>query len=324
VPVWMGSSNVDPNWIPGPNSVVKVWDFKGPKELAQYLTRMCEDDDEYAKFFEWKKQGISKHFLQRLNDCVFYGSECRLCQHVLEQRTKLSPPQSLELNKRHTSHHIYAALLLSGNEYMSVPPSVLIDLGKQFTISLWMKAKDMHQPIMERGEVFGLHLTKLGKRSFIELRVKHEKYLGDHPVEEDRWHHFVVVFNYDDATVRFWSNGWEDHAIGIPLTYATPGDYVTDPPLVIGADYRKQTFFRGELDEIAIWNQAVTRDRARRLVYEMPSQLEPGLVANWSFNHMKGKYAQDSSLTQLDASVHGDFGWTDARAKSLVTTKPCL
>jgi hypothetical protein len=29
VPVYMGSPNADPEWIPGPHSVVKVSDFKG-------------------------------------------------------------------------------------------------------------------------------------------------------------------------------------------------------------------------------------------------------------------------------------------------------
>lgn len=92
----MGAPNVHPYWTPGEHSIVRTDEFsgtqvdfprsywKGPKAVAEYLTKMCEDDEEYEKFFEWKK-GPSRHFKQRFNDCAFYGAECRLCKYIAEQ-----------------------------------------------------------------------------------------------------------------------------------------------------------------------------------------------------------------------------------------------
>lgn len=77
----MGSHNVHPYWTPGENSIVRTDDFDGPADLAKFLTKACNDDDEYEKFFEWKKKGVSKHFKQRYDDCAFYGAECRLCKY---------------------------------------------------------------------------------------------------------------------------------------------------------------------------------------------------------------------------------------------------
>ena len=59
VPVFMGTDKVD-QFLPGnlKNSIIKVSDFKSPKELADYLKYLSSNETVYNKYLEWKWKGI--------------------------------------------------------------------------------------------------------------------------------------------------------------------------------------------------------------------------------------------------------------------------
>ncbi len=59
----MGAPNVD-EYIPGKHSIIKVSDFESPKALADYLKMLDENDEEYARFFDWKKEPLYSGWLQ--------------------------------------------------------------------------------------------------------------------------------------------------------------------------------------------------------------------------------------------------------------------
>jgi len=42
---------------------------------------LLENEAEYQKYFAWKKNGFTQHFLQHLDRCVYYA-ECKLCEKV--------------------------------------------------------------------------------------------------------------------------------------------------------------------------------------------------------------------------------------------------
>ena len=84
--------------MPGEHSIINVKDYSSPKvlffggkiidfqELGEYLTFLNENEEEYQKYFEWKKFGFSKNFLDKFNKCVFYNSDCRLCHKLAGMR----------------------------------------------------------------------------------------------------------------------------------------------------------------------------------------------------------------------------------------------
>lgn len=59
VPVFMGTDKVD-EFLPGnlKNSIIKVSDFKSPKELAKYLKYLSNNETAYNKYLEWKWKGL--------------------------------------------------------------------------------------------------------------------------------------------------------------------------------------------------------------------------------------------------------------------------
>ena len=59
VPVFMGTDKID-QFLPGnlKNSIIKVSDFNSPKELAEYLEFLSNNETAYNKYLEWKWKGI--------------------------------------------------------------------------------------------------------------------------------------------------------------------------------------------------------------------------------------------------------------------------
>lgn len=61
VPVWMGTDTIDEilQWGNLNQSIIKVRDFKSPRQLAKYLLWLAQNETEYNKFLKWKYEGFN-------------------------------------------------------------------------------------------------------------------------------------------------------------------------------------------------------------------------------------------------------------------------
>lgn len=91
VPVYRGSPAVA-DWMPNDHSVIIIDRFPSPKDLAEFLKRLDEDDDEYMKYLEFKQpKHVTNHRLLEaletrewgVNDMskpnYLNGFECYVC-----------------------------------------------------------------------------------------------------------------------------------------------------------------------------------------------------------------------------------------------------
>lgn len=105
VPVYRGSPNAK-DWMPNNNTIIFVDDFESPKDLADYLNFLDENDNEYEKYLSYKKSGgftnqfLIDNILNRewgshdinfhifnVDDKVDYfkGFECHVCRKINER-----------------------------------------------------------------------------------------------------------------------------------------------------------------------------------------------------------------------------------------------
>jgi len=84
VPVYWGASNID-EWLPGPHSAIIAKDFSSPQKLAEYLLMLDRNDEQYMRYFEWKKN-ISSLFKHHRKNCAF-DAECRVCEYYNSKLT---------------------------------------------------------------------------------------------------------------------------------------------------------------------------------------------------------------------------------------------
>lgn len=67
VPIYLGAPNIE-DFAPGDNCFVDVRRFEDPKSLANFIRKCYEDEQLYAKFFEWKNQPLRQSFLSKIKE----------------------------------------------------------------------------------------------------------------------------------------------------------------------------------------------------------------------------------------------------------------
>ena len=101
VPIVKGSPTVK-EWAPSNRSIIEIDDYASPKDLAQYLLYLDQNDDEYAKYLDYKQTGITNFKLLDAmktrewqvsdfsEDAITYidGFECFVCNSAIEKRKR--------------------------------------------------------------------------------------------------------------------------------------------------------------------------------------------------------------------------------------------
>lgn len=121
VPVYKGSPSVK-DWEPSDHSMIHVDDFKNPKQLADYLNFLNDNDAEYEKYLSYKIEGVSnQRLIKHMQNRDYYlfnnpnqqnmveGFECAVCNQIhkrrAERNTNRNPtmiqPASLIANHSH-------------------------------------------------------------------------------------------------------------------------------------------------------------------------------------------------------------------------------
>ena len=88
-------------------------------------------------------------------------------------------------------------------------------------------------------------------------------------------------------------------------------------PLHLGSDGAGQ-FFRGQMDEVRIWNVGRSATEIRYGLSRALAGNEPGLVAYWRLNEGIGTTAADATANRIDATLYGS-AWTNSEV-TLVNT----
>ncbi|MHC4587306.1 MAG: LamG domain-containing protein, partial [Planctomycetota bacterium] len=93
------------------------------------------------------------------------------------------------------------------------------------------------------------------------------------------------------------------------------GDYVTSIDFVdIGRHRYSQVdrgFFNGLIDDVRIYNRALSAEEIQGLMHTRPDTDDPSLVAYWDFDEGQGQVAGDSSGNGNDGTIIGAV-WTDS------------
>lgn len=122
VPVVLGSPTIK-DWAPDrDHSIIVAEDFPGPRELAEYLKYLDENDEEYEKFLEFKRSGVkNKMLLRRLEQREWVpspqyspveglnsieGFECFVCDEIhRRKKSKERGIKPLEIIANHSHYN---------------------------------------------------------------------------------------------------------------------------------------------------------------------------------------------------------------------------
>lgn len=129
-------------------------------------------------------------------------------------------------------------------------------------------------------------------------------------VADGQWHQ--VAFVVDATGGRAFLDG---SLVGTAPWEGSPGAVTSTDPLRFGA-YPGEggLFYRGDLDEVAVWNRALTADEINLKIPGQIAGTEAGLLGGWKMNNGTGLAATDSSPAGRHATLFNGVEWTESTA----------
>ena len=116
IPIYKGAPNVK-EWLPDNHSAIVVDDFQTPKELADYIKFLDNNDEEYNKYLRYKETGITN---QKLNDTLnkrqwgidtmykmnyVTGFECHVCDQIHRNRKLVAKGEKPIIHTANINHY---------------------------------------------------------------------------------------------------------------------------------------------------------------------------------------------------------------------------
>jgi len=168
------------------------------------------------------------------------------------------------------------ALQFNGSSsYVEVPSSdSLNSIADEITVVAWMKyanwgnwarvvARGNWTAAMDQYQFLLLLGGSTGDMGFcVSIKGERASYAGRTALKQDQWHH--VAGTSDGVTVKLYVDG---ELIGSSAS-AKPVNKVEEEPLTIGCGYAgaRAAFFSGTVDEVAIFNKAISDQDLKELM----------------------------------------------------------
>eukprot|EP01114_Cavostelium_apophysatum_P001976 TRINITY_DN11726_c0_g1_i2.p1 TRINITY_DN11726_c0_g1~~TRINITY_DN11726_c0_g1_i2.p1 ORF type:complete len:629 (+),score=140.95 TRINITY_DN11726_c0_g1_i2:172-2058(+) len=330
VPVYMGAPNVL-EWLPK-DSFVSVERFKSPKDLADHLKELERDSGAYDAFHAWRKRDLPGHFKDKIDKCVL-NSECRLCDAVAQLQLKQEPNYITGIDKEIVMDKSYALQFDGQSTYVEIADQPELRLSESFTLTAWIKVdvEISDYRVVDKntaGTIDGFSMDVLKKangRGFLRFCGGGGCWNTLTPLFAGKWYHVAVSYVSSNAGQRlntmagvfFYINGELDYEVTFPSPmYGQRPARKNNLPLRIGRAGAGNNFWRGVIDDVAIWNVPLDSNQLRRLMFERLGGKEPGLVAYYSFNEGQGDRTIDHSPARRDATVYAGR-WIPSEKKEL-------
>jgi large repetitive protein len=162
------------------------------------------------------------------------------------------------------------AIVLNGtSQYATVPNDVSLNITNAITLAAWVKPEKVGtQYIIKKAIIDGtngyeLSLSNPGKAfvRFNQVASANTNRVDSgtsYPADATTWVHLAAT--YDGSTIQIYFNGTQDGSKPATFTIAT-----NDLVLGIGAESNGATKFQGAMDEVRVYNRALTPGEIRRL-----------------------------------------------------------
>jgi hypothetical protein len=147
------------------------------------------------------------------------------------------------------------------------------------------------------GFVMGMAMNNDGRLFF----YTNKRVDSDLLISDTEWHYIGIVVKRDSDTVTFYLDNMND-----TKTFSDKNlDSIAD--MVIGERaFPEANHFSGDIDEVVIYNRALSREEVQAMMHIQPDLEDPTLVGYWDFDDAEGQVAADMS----GYGNHGQLGVT--------------
>ena len=183
------------------------------------------------------------------------------------------------------------------DDYVEIPDAITLDYTINYTIEVWIKPESFSWlgGIVTKYHVGSSngYLLRLHSAAPYSGLCFDEMYTSTGIMEVGKWYHIAAV--NDNGTRRLYLNGIEQTLTGTPLTVAVNSD-----PVCLGVDYLADPrYFNGKIDEVRIWDKALTQQ-------EIIDNMDVPLRGNESWLVAYYKLDEGTGITATDRRGNND------------------
>ncbi len=207
---------------------------------------------------------------------------------------------------------IDSALELGGNSsYVEIVNSTSLNsINHQVTVSVWIKATDfpnIYIPIIYKGDKRNPMLSNRSYVMFLRSdgviqfasspdgQQEKKIFTPTNAITLNKWHHVAGVVDTTKNVIKVFVDGNE---VGFRDYGNSRSIHESRLPLRIGGshedDLDTHATFIGQIDEVSVWNVALTEQQIRTYMHERLTGDERGLVGYWKFDE-----AIDGTITDI-------------------------
>jgi len=183
-----------------------------------------------------------------------------------------------------------------------------INLANQsFTLAAWAKRERTgeYDWIISQGQAdlnLGLHFGFRDSDVFAFAFYGND--VGTPTYADTAWHCWVGTYDANTRERKVYRNG---HLVANDTAKA---NYQGSGNLNIGRRPFFPVYFKGQIDEVSIWNRALSQAEVQRFTDKPLIGNENGLVSYWTFEEGSGGITYDKSLNDNNGTLHGTPNWT--------------
>jgi hypothetical protein len=210
------------------------------------------------------------------------------------------------------------------DDFVAVPHNAALN-AYPLTVTAWVKSArnaPLYDSILTKyspgsGNGYSLHLYNGRFRAWYFRDPANRVYTGDPGIDggfiaDGNWHHVAFVVTANGGTL------FVDGNLGGQLGWSgTPGAATSPMPVYIGRYSTNANFantFEGEIDELTVWNRALTANEINYLKHRRLGGKEDGLLANWRFDEGSGTTVTNSAADAFHGTTMNGPGWVDSKA----------
>lgn len=193
------------------------------------------------------------------------------------------------------------------------------------TMEAWIKTTDTDAPILSWGTdadgekwIFRVQ-NGSGTTGAIRVEVNGGYIVGSTVVSDGEWHHVAATFEADDdpdvADIKLYVDG------GLETTSAVSGQTINTTPgnnVKIAIDHHNR-YFKGQMDEVRIWNVARGQAEIQADMNRALGSYESGLEAYYRFDQASGAEVIDVTSFDHDGTISGGPEWLASDAFGNIT-----
>lgn len=172
-----------------------------------------------------------------------------------------------------------SAMAFDGDDYLETPDSSALDIDEEVTIMAWISPSSIsqydriiaksHTEDLNPWTMYGL-LFDAGNHSRMEISTdENQNFLnGVSTIPLNQWTHLAAT--YDGSEMRLFVNGNLDAS----TAHTGPID-INDMPLTVARSGFGSNYFKGEIDDVRVYNRALAGQKIRQSFEESPPPGEP-------------------------------------------------